>query len=98
MSESEFNCKKYKFKRYSNVSGFLAFDKNKMSVGFDEVCLYMTSLENQLKEANEVIEFYSDDRLYIESYDDWGNEPITIIDELNSTKRAREYLEKYKAQ
>ena len=48
MSESEFNCKKYKFKRYSNVSGFLAFDKNRMSVGFDEVCSYITSLENQL--------------------------------------------------
>ena len=60
MSESEFNCKEYKFKRYSNVSGFLAFDKNRMSVGFDEVCSYITSLENKLEKAIEALEFYAD--------------------------------------
>lgn len=57
MSENTvIECNKYKFIRFPYFSGFIAFDKAKGSVGFDDVCKYIDGLEDQLTQVNKRIE------------------------------------------
>lgn len=45
---TEIECNSFKFIRFPHVSGFIAFDKNNASVGFDDVAKYIDSIEAQL--------------------------------------------------
>ncbi len=69
---NEYECNSFKFIRFETLSGFNAF-KDGESVGIDEVCSHIDSIEQQLKEvadrlsvAEKVIEFYGDAK-------NWGN-------------------------
>jgi len=61
MSENTtIECNKYKFVSLPRISGFIAFDKNNTSIGFDDICKEIDLLEKQLKSARKVIGYYGD--------------------------------------
>ena len=65
MSENTtIECNKYKFVRFPHVSGFIAFDKNNASIGFDDICKEIDLLEKQLNSARELLLSISTHPLY----------------------------------
>ncbi len=91
----EYKCNSFKFIRFDTLSGFNAF-KDGESIGIDEVCKHIDSIEQQLKEAEKVIDDVRDvlDLAYGETEIDF--ELNVKFDE--TYYLTGEYLEKYRSE
>lgn len=61
---SESRCNKFSFMHIDGARGFLAFDENGRSVGFDEVCSHIDGLQKQVEVLREACEFHADTKDY----------------------------------